>query len=163
YAMASGRVGVVNLHAACGLGNGMGMLYNAHVEGTPLIVTAGQVDTRLRFGEPVLDSDLVSVARPWTKWAAEVGRAEDLPAAARPARGLAPLRPRAGAGAHPAGPVHPPGAARGRAGPPAHPPPGLRPRAGRKDPPGGGRPGRPAEGRPRGAARFVGGAPAAGA
>src|SRR5437764_9121722 len=63
YAMASGHVGVVNLHAACGLGNGLGMLYNAHVEGTPLVVTAGQVDTRLRFGEPVLEGDLVSVAR----------------------------------------------------------------------------------------------------
>src|SRR4051794_28275284 len=66
YAQASGELGVVNLHAACGLGNAMGMLYNAHIEGTPLLVTAGQQDRRLRLSEPVLDSDLVRVAQPWT-------------------------------------------------------------------------------------------------
>src|SRR5579871_3461259 len=76
YAMATGQPAVVNLHAACGLGNGMGMIYNAHIEGTPLLITAGQQDRRLRLGEPVLDSDLVSVVRPWTKWAYEVQRVE---------------------------------------------------------------------------------------
>ena len=30
YALASGSVGVVNVHICCGLGNAMGMLYNAH-------------------------------------------------------------------------------------------------------------------------------------
>src|SRR4051812_22759991 len=30
YAMASRSLGVVNVHIACGLGNAMGMLYNAH-------------------------------------------------------------------------------------------------------------------------------------
>jgi benzoylformate decarboxylase len=83
YAMASGKVGVCNLHVACGLGNAMGMLYNAHCEGTPLVVTAGQQDRRLRFGEPVLEGDLVSVARPWTKWACEVQRGADVPSAVR--------------------------------------------------------------------------------
>ena len=98
YTMASGRVGVVNVHAACGLGNAMGMLYNAHCEGTPLLVTAGQQDRRLRLGEPVLDSDLVSVARPWTKWAHEVQRPEDIPTAGRrsPGHCRAPARPAAG-------------------------------------------------------------------
>ncbi|MDZ4779677.1 MAG: thiamine pyrophosphate-binding protein [Planctomycetia bacterium] len=83
YAMASGQLGVVNLHISCGLGNAMGMLYNAHREGTPLLVTAGQQDRRLRFEEPILTSDMVSVARPWTKWSAEVDRVEDLPSALR--------------------------------------------------------------------------------
>ena len=83
YAMASGKLGVVNLHAACGLGNAMGMLYNAHREGTPLLVTAGQQDRRIRFGEPILTGDMVSVARPWTKFAAEVEHIADLPAAIR--------------------------------------------------------------------------------
>ncbi|MEX2113033.1 MAG: thiamine pyrophosphate-binding protein [Pirellulales bacterium] len=83
YAMAARRVGVVNLHISCGLGNAMGMLYNAHREGTPLLVTAGQQDRRLKFQEPILWGDMVSVARPWTKWAAEVDRVEDLPAAVR--------------------------------------------------------------------------------
>jgi len=83
YSMASRRVGVVNLHISCGLGNAMGMLYNAFREGTPLVVTAGQTDRRLAFEEPILWSDMVRVARPWTKWAAEVQRTADIPAAIR--------------------------------------------------------------------------------
>jgi benzoylformate decarboxylase len=83
YAMASRTPGVVNLHICCGLGHAMGILYNAHREGTPLIVTAGQQDRRLAFEEPILGGDMVSVARPWTKWACEVRRIQDLPSALR--------------------------------------------------------------------------------
>lgn len=83
YAMASGKLGVTNLHISCGLGNAMGMLYNAYREGTPLLITAGQTDRRLAFEEPILWSDMVRVARPWTKWSAEVQRVEDLPSALR--------------------------------------------------------------------------------
>jgi benzoylformate decarboxylase len=83
FAMASGQVGVVNLHISCGLGNALGMLYNAFREGTPLIVTAGQQDRRLMFEEPILFGEMVEVARPWTKWACEVQRIEDLPSALR--------------------------------------------------------------------------------
>ncbi len=89
YAMASGSLGVVNLHISCGLGNAMGMLYNAFREGTPLLVTAGQQDRRLSFSEPILGGDLVQVARPWTKWSVEVDRVADLPAALRRAVQLA--------------------------------------------------------------------------
>ena len=35
YAQASGRTGVVNLHVAPGLGNALGMLYNASKAGSP--------------------------------------------------------------------------------------------------------------------------------
>jgi benzoylformate decarboxylase len=94
YAMASGSLGVVNLHISCGLGNAMGMLYNAFREGTPLLVTAGQQDRRLKFAEPILAGDMVSVARPWTKWAAEIERVEDLPAAVRRAAQIALAPPR---------------------------------------------------------------------
>jgi benzoylformate decarboxylase len=83
FAQASGTPGVVNVHISCGLGNGMGMLYNAYRAGTPLILTAGQQDRRLKFEEPILWSDMVQVARPWTKWAVEVERAADLPLALR--------------------------------------------------------------------------------
>ena len=83
YAMASRHLGVVNLHICCGLGNAMGMVYNAYREGTPLLVTAGQQDRRLRFEDPILAGDMVRVARPWTKWSAEVDRVEDLPCAVR--------------------------------------------------------------------------------
>lgn len=93
YAQASRSVGVVNLHISCGLGNGMGMLYNAYRAGTPLVVTAGQQDRRLMFEEPILWSDMVRVARPWTKWAAEVNRVEDVPAAVRRAVQTARMPP----------------------------------------------------------------------
>jgi benzoylformate decarboxylase len=83
YAQALGGVGVANVHICCGLGNAMGMLYNAHCAGTPLLLTAGQQDRRLVFEEPVLAGDLVGVARPWTKWAADVQRAQDVPTAVR--------------------------------------------------------------------------------
>jgi benzoylformate decarboxylase len=93
YAMASGKLGVVNLHISCGLGNAMGMLYNAFREGTPLLVTAGQQDQRIRFEEPILAGEMVEVARPWTKWACEVARVEDLPNALRRAVRLATTPP----------------------------------------------------------------------
>jgi benzoylformate decarboxylase len=78
-AMASRSLAVANVHVCCGLGNAMGMLYNAFREGTPLLVTAGQQDRRLRRTEPILAGDMVAVARPWTKWAAEVEHLPDLP------------------------------------------------------------------------------------
>ncbi len=83
FAMASRSLGVVNLHICCGLGNAMGMLYNAYREGTPLLVTAGQQDRRLQFEEPILWGRMVEVVRPWTKLAIEVNRVEDLPSATR--------------------------------------------------------------------------------
>lgn len=89
YAMASGKVGVVNVHISCGLGNAMGMLYNAHIEGTPLVVTAGHQDRRLQLGEPVLQADVVRVAEPWTKWSYEVRRIEDIGVAVRRAMQIA--------------------------------------------------------------------------
>ncbi|MDY0165204.1 MAG: thiamine pyrophosphate-binding protein [Thermoguttaceae bacterium] len=83
YAQASRWPGVVNVHICCGLGNAMGMLYNAWREGTPLVLTAGQQDRRMMFEEPILWGQMVETVRPWTKWAAEVMRVEDLPSAVR--------------------------------------------------------------------------------
>ncbi|MCH2125772.1 MAG: thiamine pyrophosphate-dependent enzyme [Pirellulaceae bacterium] len=83
FSMASQSLGVVNLHISCGVGNAMGMLYNAFREGTPLLVTAGQQDRRLIFEEPILWGELVEVTRPWTKYSVEVRRVEDLPGALR--------------------------------------------------------------------------------
>ena len=79
YATASGRVGVVNLHVGPGLGNGLGSLYNAWEGRTPMLVTAGQQDNRLRLREPLLGHDLVAMAEPLVKWSAEAATAEELP------------------------------------------------------------------------------------
>ena len=42
YAQATGNAAFVNLHSAAGLGNGLGTLYTAFRNQSPLIVTAGQ-------------------------------------------------------------------------------------------------------------------------
>lgn len=78
YAQASGTVGVANLHVGPGLGNGLGSLYNAWEGGTPLVVTAGQQDTRMRLREPLLGHDLVAMAAPLTKWSVEARSADEL-------------------------------------------------------------------------------------
>src|ERR1700745_250889 len=42
YAQASGQLTVLNLHVAPGLGNAMGMLYDAMTANAPAPITAGQ-------------------------------------------------------------------------------------------------------------------------
>ena len=82
YALASGQLGVVNVHVAPGLGNAMGMLYDATKTGAPLLLTAGQQDGRYALTEPLLWGNLVSMVQSMTKWAYQVERVEDLPGAA---------------------------------------------------------------------------------
>ena len=79
YAQASGKLAAVNLHVAPGLGNAMGMLYDAQKAGSPLIVTAGQHEQTFSVTEPILWADLPTVARPFVKWSSEVRRLADLP------------------------------------------------------------------------------------
>ena len=93
YARASGKLGVVNVHISPGLGNSMGMLYNAYKAGSPLLVTAGQHDQRFTITEPILWSDLPAVARPYVKWAYEIRRLEDLPRAVHRAAKVAMAPP----------------------------------------------------------------------
>src|ERR1700733_14319343 len=57
YAQASGRLAVLNLHVAPGLGNAMGMLYNAQKAAAPVLVTAGQQDGDYIATEPILSAD----------------------------------------------------------------------------------------------------------
>jgi benzoylformate decarboxylase len=79
YAQASGKLVMVNLHVAPGLGNAMGMLYDAQKSGAPILVTAGQHDHGFDVTEPILSADLPRIARPLVKWAGEVHRLADLP------------------------------------------------------------------------------------
>jgi benzoylformate decarboxylase len=78
YAAASGKVAAVNVHVAPGLGNALGMLYSAYKANAPLLVTAGQQDTRMRLRDPLLSHDLVDMAAPVTKWSAQVERADEM-------------------------------------------------------------------------------------
>jgi len=79
YAQASGKLAVANLHVTPGLGNAMGMLYDAQKAGSPILVTAGQHDQDFNATEPILWADLPPIARPLVKWSAEVHRLADLP------------------------------------------------------------------------------------
>ena len=79
YAQASGKPGFINLHTAGGLGHGFGNLLNASIAGTPLVVTAGQQDSRHSVTDPLLFGDLVRIASPAVKWAQEVTTPEQLP------------------------------------------------------------------------------------
>lgn len=62
YAQAARRPAFLNLHTAGGLGHGMGNLINACVSQTPLVVTAGQQDSRHTVTDPLLFGDLVRIA-----------------------------------------------------------------------------------------------------
>jgi len=78
YAQASGKTAFVNLHVAPGLGNGIGMIYGALKNSSPMVVTAGQQDTRMRLRDPVLGHDLAAIAAPVTKWSVQVESADEL-------------------------------------------------------------------------------------
>lgn len=78
HAQATGRTAVANLHVAPGLGNGIGMMYGALKAQSPLIVTAGQQDTRMRLTQPLLSHDLVAMAAPVCKWSVEPRSADEM-------------------------------------------------------------------------------------
>ena len=83
YSRTSGNVGVVNLHTGAGVAAALPMLFNAHLGGVPLVVTAGQQDNRLLMQEPGLTGDLVRMANQFAKWSTEVSYAADIPLAIR--------------------------------------------------------------------------------
>ena len=79
YARASGGLGCANVHVAPGLGNAMGMLFDAHKAGSPVLLTAGQQAQGFGITEPNLYAELPPMAQPFVKYAVEVRRAQDLP------------------------------------------------------------------------------------
>lgn len=62
HARATRGLGVVNLHVAPGLGNGMGNLYTAAVAGAPLLVLVGAQDSRLLHTDPILHGPVERMA-----------------------------------------------------------------------------------------------------
>src|SRR5687767_3078893 len=89
YAQASAQPGVVNVHVAPGVANGLSALHNAALAKSPMIMTAGQQDSRLLAHHPILSGDLVQLTEQFTKWSYEVRRAEEAPAVLRRALGIA--------------------------------------------------------------------------
>ncbi|MFF4806298.1 benzoylformate decarboxylase [Streptomyces sp. NPDC002144] len=80
YAQASGGPAVVNLHAAAGTGNAMGVLTNSVYSHTPLVVLAGQ-QVRSTIGQEVVLSivEPETLLRPLVKWSGQPACAEDVP------------------------------------------------------------------------------------
>jgi benzoylformate decarboxylase len=72
YARAAGRPGLVQLHTGVGLGNGVGMLYQAMRGHSPLVVIAGEAGIKYDAMDAQMAVDLVAMARPVTKWATRV-------------------------------------------------------------------------------------------
>jgi benzoylformate decarboxylase len=72
YARATKRPAVVQLHSGVGLGNGVGMLYQAKRGGAPLVVIAGEAGLRYDGMDAQMAADLVAIAKPVTKWATRV-------------------------------------------------------------------------------------------
>lgn len=95
YAQASGTVGHVNLHTAPGVGNGMGAIFNAQANHTPLLVTAGQqVRPVITMQANLTNREATRMPHPLVKWSFEPARAEDVPAAIGRAIHTAALAPR---------------------------------------------------------------------
>ena len=81
YAQITQRPAVVNLHTAPGMGNAQGALYNAFVNKTPLIVTAGNQRRFMQNQYCLLTNiDPTTVPKPFVKWAAEPAIASEAPA-----------------------------------------------------------------------------------
>src|SRR5881392_1912904 len=95
FAQASGRPALVNLHTAPGVGNGMGAIFNAQANKTPLVVTAGQQARSLMTLQANLTNrDAIRMPHPLVKWSYEPPRAEDVPHAIARAVHAAELPPR---------------------------------------------------------------------
>ena len=69
YAQATGEPSVVLLHSGVGLGNAVGSLYHALHRQTPMVVMAGEAGVAYDALEAHMSVDLVSIARPVTKYA----------------------------------------------------------------------------------------------
>ncbi len=72
YARVTKKPTIVQLHSGVGLGNGIGMLYQAMRGHAPLVVLVGEAGTQYDAMDAQMAADLVSMAKPVTKWATRV-------------------------------------------------------------------------------------------
>lgn len=72
YARATRKPTIVQLHSGVGLGNGIGMMYQAKRGHAPLVVVCGESGLAYDSMEAQMWADLVAMAEPVTKWATRV-------------------------------------------------------------------------------------------
>ena len=94
FAQLSGRPGVVSVHVTPGVANILGGIFLARSHRSPVVVIAGQQDSRILGHRPFLASDLVETVRQHVKWAFQAERAADVLPALRHAFEVASQAPR---------------------------------------------------------------------
>lgn len=72
YARATQRPTIVQIHSSPGLGNSIGALYQAMRGHSPLVVLGGDAGVKYQSMDAQMAADLVSIARPVTKWSTMV-------------------------------------------------------------------------------------------
>ncbi|WP_137939694.1 thiamine pyrophosphate-binding protein [Chitinivorax sp. B] len=75
----TGKPGVMLVHITPGIAHAIGNLFNAWRSRIPLVVLCAQQQNELVTQEPLLASNLVDLAKQYTKWAHEVRAPEEIP------------------------------------------------------------------------------------
>jgi len=77
-AQATRRAQVVNLHTGPGVAQAMSSIYMASKHRAPVVITAGNEDTRFALTEPLLRAEIVELTRPLVKWGYETTSVDDV-------------------------------------------------------------------------------------
>ena len=81
YARVTGKPGIVLVTSGPGATNTVTPMQDALMDGTPMIVFAGQVATSAIGTDAFQEADMTGISRPCTKWNTLVKRVEDIPRA----------------------------------------------------------------------------------
>ena len=94
YAQYNDCASTVNLHSLPGLGNAMSFVNTAKWNRSPVVITAGQQDTRHLVYDPLLSGDLIHTVSGLVKYSYEIKNPSDIPVAFRRAKAIALTPPR---------------------------------------------------------------------
>lgn len=72
YARAAKRPAIAQIHSSPGLGNAVGAMYQAQRGHAPIVVIGGDAGIKYQAMDAQMAADLVSIARPVTKWSTMV-------------------------------------------------------------------------------------------
>ena len=72
YARAAKRPAIAQIHSSPGLGNAIGAMYQAMRGHSPIVVIGGDAGIKYQPLDAQMAADLVSMARPVTKWSTMV-------------------------------------------------------------------------------------------
>ncbi len=75
----TGKPGVLVVHVTPGIAHSIGNLFNAWRSSVPLVILCCQQQNELVTQEPLLASNLVDLAKQYTKWAHEVRTPDEMP------------------------------------------------------------------------------------